>query len=96
MRKDEAIRLIRGHEGELRAYGFTSLSLFGSVARGEESATSDVDILVDFPGHVGFRQFMGLKFALEDMLGCSVDLVDRQALRPGWRELIESDLLLVA
>jgi predicted nucleotidyltransferase len=96
MRRDEAIRRIREHEPELRAYGFTTLSLFGSVARGQESATSDIDILVDFPGRVGFRQFMGLKFALEDLLGCRVDLVDRQALRPGWRELIESELLLVA
>jgi hypothetical protein len=96
MHRDEAILRIRAHEAELRTHGFTSLSIFGSVARGTAAEGSDIDVLVDFPGPVTFRQFMGLKFALEDLLGCSVDLVDRKALRAGWRELIEPDLLLVA
>jgi hypothetical protein len=96
MERDEVIRRIRAALPELSEFGFSSLALFGSTARGEARPDSDVDVLVDFPGPPGFRQFMGLKFALEDLLGCKVDLVDRNALRPAWRELIEGELLLVA
>lgn len=96
MRRDEAICRIREHEEELRQFHFAALSLFGSVARDEATESSDVDILVDFATPPRFRQFMGLKFALERILGTGVDLVDRAALREAWREVIEADSQLVA
>ena len=97
MQRDEAISRIREALPELREqYRVAALSVFGSTARGDARDDSDVDVLVDFEGAVRFRQFMGLKFALEEILGGTVDLVDRNALRPGWKELIESELTLVA
>jgi predicted nucleotidyltransferase len=72
------------------------LAVFGSVARGESSATSDLDVLVDFEGPATFDGFMGLKFFLEDTLGVEVDLVTRAALKPRLRERIESEARRVA
>jgi predicted nucleotidyltransferase len=59
-----------------------SLHVFGSVARGDDSPTSDLDVLVEFEGPGKFSQFMDLKFLLEDECGVRVDLVTRNALRP--------------
>lgn len=45
---DEVIATLRAHEAELRAAGLKRLSLFGSVARGDHEADSDVDLAVEF------------------------------------------------
>jgi len=66
------------------------------LARGEASARSDLDVLVDFEGPATFDGFMGLKFFLEDTLGVKVDLVTRAALKPRLRERVESEARRVA
>ncbi|MDZ4828894.1 MAG: nucleotidyltransferase family protein [Phycisphaerae bacterium] len=63
-------------------HGVTSAMLFGSVARGEGNADSDIDLFVEFDGPTTFDRFMGLKLDLEDALHRRVDLVTRQAIRP--------------
>lgn len=69
-------------------YGASNVRVFGSVARGEAQAESDVDLLVDVrPGvGLGFFSFWG---ALEDLLGRPVDLVTE----PGLREEIRARVL---
>lgn len=59
-----------------------SVEVFGSLARGESRSGSDVDLLVDFlPGaRFGLLEMGALKEDLEEMLGCAVDLVSRQAV----------------
>ena len=47
MDKRAVIETLRRHEPELRAAGIVHLRLFGSVARGEESAQSDVDLMAE-------------------------------------------------
>jgi hypothetical protein len=96
VQRDEVIRLIREHEDELRSFGFSSLSIFGSVARDEATDDSDLDFLVDFAETPTLEQFMGLKFALEAVFGRPVDLLDRQGLKPHWKKAIEEGALLVA
>ena len=57
--------------------------MYGSVVRGEDSARSDIDILVVFDDHAkNFKNFLALIDFLEDRLGCSVDLVTRESLSP--------------
>ncbi len=75
MRQHEAIERLAAHKAQLSSLGVKSLALFGSVARDEASADSDVDMLVEFEGPATFAQYMDLKFFLEDLLGCPVDLV---------------------
>ena len=47
MTREEAIARIKPHEAELRAAGITSLALFGSVARGDARADSDIDLMCE-------------------------------------------------
>jgi len=74
----------------------TALYVFGSVARGEARADSDIDVLVEFDGPATFARFMDLKALLEDILGAQVDLVTRAALRSQLKPRIESEARRVA
>jgi predicted nucleotidyltransferase len=73
-----------------------ALHVFGSVARNEARADSDVDILVDFVDAPTFARFMDLKFLLEDELEMRVDLVTRDALRPPMKARILAEARRVA
>ena len=73
-----------------------SLSVFGSVARGEDKPGSDVDVLVEFAQAPNFDLFMDLKFYLEELLKTKVDLVTNHALKPRLRPSIEKEALRVA
>ena len=78
------------------AHGGRELRVFGSVARGGARPTSDLDLLVDFPGSPSFEQFMDLKLALEDLLNVRVDLVTRGGLRAELRDRIEREAVPLA
>lgn len=73
--RQEYIDLIKQHQAELLRFGVRSLTLFGSVARGEQHEGSDVDIFVDMPPR--FLVACAVADYLEDILGCKVDLVRR-------------------
>jgi predicted nucleotidyltransferase len=96
MTRKDVISLIRKHRVQLNQLGVKSLSIFGSVARGEERPESDVDVLVEFNGPATFDAFMDTKFYLEELLGCKVDLVVPQALKPRLKETVMRDLVNVA
>jgi len=95
MSKDDVIRIIRSNTKELDSFNIKFLALFGSAARDESHALSDIDILVEFQNKATFDQYMKLKFFLEDTLGCPVDLVTRNALRPRIRDSVEREALHV-
>ncbi len=58
------------------------IGIFGSVLRGEDKETSDVDILVGFEEPIGFFKFLELEEYLSDLIGRKVDLVSKKALKP--------------
>lgn len=62
--------------------------LFGSVARGVDQPDSDVDLLVDFSDDARLFDEIGLRLALSDLLGVSVDVVGVDALRGAFRERV--------
>ncbi|MBF0566781.1 MAG: nucleotidyltransferase family protein [Nitrospirae bacterium] len=65
------------------------IGVFGSFARGGETAESDVDILVEFEqDHVTFDNYAELKFHLEYLFKREVDLVTEEALRPQMKDSI--------
>ncbi len=68
------------------------IGLFGSYVRGEESAKSDVDILVEFYEPVGW-EFIDLKDFLEKILGVEVDLVTKGALKPQLKDRILEEVV---
>lgn len=88
MKRQEILDLLARHREELREYGVQSLALFGSVSREEETAESDIDVLVEFSRPVGMLAFLRLQHRLMEILGRRVDLATPKALRPAWRERI--------
>ena len=77
-----------------REYGVKRLDMFGSIARGESTGSSDVDLLVEFdnPDRSPARRFFGLLHHLEDALGCPVDLFTAHGLRnPYVKERVEKE-----
>ncbi len=63
-----------------------NVRLFGSVARGEATAESDVDFLVDLNPGAGLLELGGLLMDLQDLLGRRVDVMTVEGLRPRVRE----------
>ena len=96
MNRAETLQRLQAHMPTLRAdYGVRDLALFGSLARDQAGAESDIDILVSFDGPATSSRYFGLQFYLEDLLGRSVDLVTDKALRAELRPFIEREALHV-
>lgn len=69
-------------------YGAGNVRVFGSVARGEESLRSDLDLLVNFEPGRSLLDLIGLAQELEQMLGHKVDVVSEEGLSPYLRDRI--------
>ena len=69
-------------------YGAYNVRLFGSVARGEADGDSDVDLLVEMELNRSLLDLGGLLMEVQDLLGCSVDVVTEKGLRPRIRERV--------
>ena len=83
MGKDECIRILKTYMNILKdKYGITSMSLFGSTARNEQTDNSDIDLFVDTKTPNPFL-LMDAKEFLEKATGSSVDIVrNHQNLNP--------------
>ena len=82
MERDELLAKLRALKPELkRRYKVREFGIFGSWARGEQRKGSDLDILVDFEEDADLFDWIGLTLYLEEVLGVSVDVVPRKALR---------------
>lgn len=79
----------------MQSYHITSLALFGSFARGEQSISSDVDLLVDFSNTPDLLRFIELEEKIKAVLGRNVDLVPRRKLRPELFAQIENEKIAV-
>jgi len=96
MNRQQALTILTRVKPELmRRFGVTRLALFGSTVRDEARANSDVDILVSFDGPATSRVYFGVRFYLEDELGCPVDLVTEKAMRAELRPYIEQEAIYV-
>ena len=77
----------------LAARGVSSLSLFGSVARGEARGDSDIDVAIKTRGKFGLFALAGVKMYLEECMGRDVDVVFIEGLSPLRRESALRDLI---
>ena len=66
----------------LERYGAQYAGVFGSVARGEDTPESDIDVLIFLKQPVSLLKFFKLNDELETALGCRVDLITRNSLNP--------------
>jgi predicted nucleotidyltransferase len=87
MTREEILKKLEDHRDTIRGFGVRRLGIFGSHARGEQSAASDLDFLVEFERST-FDNYFDLKFFLEDLFGCEVDLVIKDTIKPRIRSTI--------
>ena len=96
MNRAEILEKIADYQVELKCrFAVSSLSIFGSVARGHATEESDLDILVSFQETPGLLKFLELKAYLENLFKCRVDLVTKNALKKQLREQILKEALYV-
>jgi predicted nucleotidyltransferase len=99
MERDRVIAALKAHEQELRTAGVLGLSLFGSVARGEDS-THDVDLAVRLgenfsaPGLNYFSRLSELEARLTGILGCKVDVIEEPVRKKRFQTEIDRDRTL--
>lgn len=80
---DHISQIIAENKEKLHSeFGVVEIGIFGSVVRGEHGPGSDIDLLVEFERPIGFVRFMRLEKRLSELLGMSVDLVTKKALKP--------------
>jgi predicted nucleotidyltransferase len=91
--KDEALKTIRSLQSELIRFKVRNIGLFGSVVRGEQKQSSDIDVLVDFADDADLFDFVGLGLFLEEKLGQKVDVVPKKSLRKELRDRVLKEVV---
>ena len=87
------IETITEHKKEIKKkYGVRKIGVFGSHVRGEQTETSDVDLLVEFE-KPAFDNFMDILFFLEDLFGKKVDLITNRGMSPHISPRIEKGVV---
>jgi uncharacterized protein len=90
---EQVIATLRAHETELRQAGLRSLSLFGSVARGETEADSDIDLAAEFDPAVrmDLLQLSALERRIAELVGRPVDLLPEPVEKRRLQDQINQD-----
>ncbi|MDV0441331.1 nucleotidyltransferase family protein [Methanorbis furvi] len=93
--KPFVLKTLTQHLSEIQAaYGIQTLTLFGSVARGDDMPDSDIDLLYTFASaYDTFDNYLALAEYLETILGRKVDLISPEYLKPRIRTRIEKDAI---
>jgi predicted nucleotidyltransferase len=85
-RREEILAIVKRHGGR-------NVRVFGSQARGEGAPDSDLDILIDLEPGRSLLDIVAIKQDLEDLLGCSVDVVTEASVSPYIREHVLSEAI---
>jgi predicted nucleotidyltransferase len=90
------IATLRAEEAELRRFGIRHLSLFGSIARGDAEADSDVDLLVEFDpaAEMDLIRLVALERRIGEALGRPVEILPTPVENPRLRANVERDLVI--
>lgn len=96
MTKENIIDILRtSTEDSLSKYKARIKGIFGSFARGEESESSDIDILVDFREGADLFDFVGLSLFLEEKLQRPVDIVPADTIKTEIRNTILKEAIYI-
>ena len=93
---EHVIATLRAHEAELRRAGIRHLSLFGSVARGEAEADSDVDLAAEFDpaAEMDLIRLVSLERSVGETLGRPVEILPEPVENPRLRANVERDRII--
>ena len=91
MTRTDAISQLLRHADAIKAMGATSLYLFGSTARDEAAADSDLDLFLEYDpaSRFSFVDLVGINLFLEERLGIEADVTTRDGLHPMLKDKIE-------
>jgi len=92
MTADIILKTLEENREAIRGFGVRRLGIFGSYARREEKQSSDIDFLVDFDDAT-LQNYLNLKEFLEQLFGCSVDLVFADTVKPRLRPIILNEVV---
>jgi len=94
--RDQILEILEKHQTKLKTLRVRKLSLFGSIVRGENKRNgSDLDFVVEFEKK-SFDAYMDLKFFLQDLFACKIDLVLSDTIKPQLRERIIEEMVNAA
>ena len=92
---DSILQKLKEHKpGLQQKYPISSLGIFGSYARGEATAYSDIDIAVELNGPMGLN-FVAMADEIENLFGIKVDVVPKRSLNPDYLSFVEKDIIYV-
>jgi len=88
-----ALNILRSHEADLRERGVAHAAVFGSVARGDARADSDLDVLIELDENraMGVFEYASLTLYIHELFGRQTDVVNRRTLKPLLRASILHD-----
>jgi predicted nucleotidyltransferase len=93
--RESVVQILNQHRAELISqWPIAGLWLYGSVARGEQSEASDVDLLVELSAPMGWN-FFDLAHHLETLLGVKVDLIPKAGVKPHYWQRIAPEVVEV-
>ena len=93
---DDIKAIVQKHSNFLKdTYHVEKIGVFGSVARGDNTDISDIDVLVEFSEPIGMFKFINLEEYLSQLIGRKVDLVTQKALKPAIKEDILQEVIYV-
>jgi uncharacterized protein len=76
-----------------RRHGAHDVRIFGSVARGDNTEASDLDLIVRFDEGRTLLDHGGLLMDLRDLLGMKVDVIDEEGMRPRFRDEVMKEAI---
>ncbi|MDO5844014.1 MAG: nucleotidyltransferase family protein [Methanocorpusculum sp.] len=96
--KEYVLKKLEANLPEIRErFGIDTIGIFGSVSRGEDTADSDVDVMISFrAGSMTMRNFMGLADFLEELFDRKVDLVTTTGISPYILPYVQTEIIWMA
>ncbi len=96
--KNQVLTYLKENKEYLKnKYGVKEIYLFGSVARGEDTANSDIDLLVEFDENkiITWKQYLGLGYELEKKFNKKIDIATKEMIKPVIKKFVYKDLISV-